>query len=455
MSTAAQLVRDLLDKVSSDGDESSQAALALGLLVQREKVTFPPGDDGGVEQTLGAAMAAQRLGPMEIHDAVNGLIARMRDPRLPAPFVVWAAARSFDPRIVPHLVALLERVVEQADRTALARQIVDGLTHFFDARAVAGIRLAAARGTGEVRDSAGSWLALHGHKEPRPPAARVHAPWCRMEVGGDVHRLQRRPGHREIIVNDAGRGLRVIDPWNTTERGRIAFAPGYEDSGQIHAWFVHGGGECVAVFAASGAGSLLWLTGQRSADLRAPGPLVENPAYCWDADGALLVRADASAFWTLRLDGDAAAIELIGALEARKRARSWMKVLDELRPLRSRVLRVEPDAGRMLGYDYATTPGHLVALAWRDPSAIRVPTRGYVPNAAFHGDRLYLLYDHEVQAVDVDGNVTDVFRAPDGMYLRALDTLPAGNDEPPALVVAASPMFDVEASALLTYALVD
>jgi hypothetical protein len=451
---ARQLVQQLVDALAKGGQATEDAALALGLLIERERVSRPAGSDDSLEHLFGAAVAAQRLTPLAIHEAVDALLARTRQEGLPPAIVIWALTKSFEPRIVPHLLPLLERVVDDPQHENLARQIVDGLSCYFDARAVAGLRTAAARGHGEAKAGAEHWLSMHGHREvPRADAA-LHSPSITHRIEGSIYRLQRRPGHRDVVVNDGDRGLRVIEPMSGTEIARAAFSTGYGQDRSIAAWCFRADGAMAMSFSASGSGALLSFTGEPSRDLTAPGRLpLDDLRYSWAADQPLFVQ-NGLEFWVLRFGEASSTFTALPAIQVRVQAPSWRKAIEDVPPLRSRVLRNEPDCSRMLAYVYETPPGELVALSWRpDEQTLRIPVRAYVPDIAYHDRRMFLLFDHEVQAINADGDVSDVFPVPDGFYFRALDTVAASTEGPAALVVAASSLNDDAESRLLIYPL--
>src|SRR3954471_23055848 len=192
MDAATQWVRSLGPVISRGGEEADLAIRALGLLIEREKVSHPGGDDGGVEELLGPELAAPKLTPLAIHEAVDLLISHLTAVRIPEPGIVWALTKSFDPRIVPHLAALLQRVVDDPAHQAVASQVVGGLTCFVGTRTVAAVRIAAERGQGDAREFATSWLRSRDAEGIPASLAKTHAPVLSVPITANAYHLQRR-----------------------------------------------------------------------------------------------------------------------------------------------------------------------------------------------------------------------------------------------------------------------
>lgn len=472
LESGLDLVRQLSARL--DGEDVADAALAFGLLISRERVGpyFGPDRDEEIQRMFrvmfGGALAVQRLAPLAVHEALQALLAHIERVDVPIPAVIWALTRGFDPRVVPRLAALLERIVDDPEHAHTAHQIVEGLKCFgFDPRAVAGLELAAARGHADVKGIADvkgvaeQWISLHGGRERPPREASVHTPAFTSRLDGDAYRLQRRPRHRELVSNDGGRALLrlSLDPAGWREPVRVPISPGFPPDHSVHAWCFRDDGARAVVFSERGAGTWLSFEGEPARDVAAPAFTTGHPEeryddvrYVWEGERLIVTGGSISNFWDLRDEGGQLRFEKLVSIYVRRDATAWRTAEDALSALTARVLRTEPDEARILAYDYRTPPGQLVALCWRDDArTLRVPAPAYVPQLACDGARFYLLYDHEVQAVDAAGHITDIFLAPDGTYLRALETLPATGGEPAILAVIAAPLAGGGPSQLLGF----
>lgn len=413
---------------------------------------------------FGPDMVAQRLSPLAVHEGLQSLRDRLKHDAVPIPAVIGALVRGLDPHTVPDLVALLERIVDDPRHALEASQVVFGLACFaYDPRAVAALRLAGSRGHGDAKIAADQWLSLHGNREIPPREARVHAPVFSMPLDADAYRLQRRPRHRELVTNDGGRALLrlALDPAGWREPVRVPLSPGFPPDHSVRAWCFRDDGACAVVFSELGAGSWLSFEGEPARDVAAPAFTSGRPEeryddvrYVWEGGRLIVTGGSISNFWDLRdIDGQLRFEKLV-SIYVRRDATAWRTAEGALSALTARVLRTEPDEARILAYDYRAPPGELVALCWRDDArTLRIPAPAYVPELACDGARFYLLYDHEVQAVDAAGHITDVFPAPDGTYLRALETLPAARGEPALLAVIAAPLAGGGPSRLLRFTL--
>ena len=157
---SAPTLEDLLAAVPQGGEEAQEAALALGLLIEDR----PPADDAGLAAVVGRDLAARRLSPAERDAAVDGLLAYLRDTAEPHPMAVWALTKSYEPRTVPALIALLERHVDNPRAAPLAYQALVGVvtagvpTPEYRERSLVAVRAAAARGHAEVAETAQRYL---------------------------------------------------------------------------------------------------------------------------------------------------------------------------------------------------------------------------------------------------------------------------------------------------------
>jgi hypothetical protein len=438
MDAATQWVRSLAPVISRGGEEADLAIRALGLLIEREKVSHPGGDDGGVEELLGPELAARKLTPLAIHEAVDLLISHLTAVRIPEPGIVWALTKSFDPRIVPHLAALLERVVDDPAHQVVAAQTVEGLTCFLDPR-----------GQGDARTQAAYWLRLRNVDALPAGPAKLHAPASSVGLPANAYHLQRRPGTSQVVVNDGPGGIIVLDPTTGAEVSRAALSPGFPRDRLVRRWCLSADGAQAVVFAEGGAGSLVSLATATSVDVTAPlDGDVEDLRYIWD-DRLIIAVGEIGIVFGLATSEGAATFEKLRSLEVRRDYRGWMRCVGALPGLSSRVIRTEPREHRMLAYDFAKPPGELAVFDGEAGVEFRVPTSQFVPAIAYRPGHLFLIYDHEIQAVDAHGAATDVFPVPDGLYFRAADIV--GD----SLVAAATRLDDPRSSMLLTYRVAD
>jgi len=158
------LIEKLIQVIRSGGTEAHDAALALGLLIEREKVNRPnPADDGGIREILGDELANRRLSQMELNTAVDELIHYIDETLEPDSMAVWALTKSYEPRILPHLMALLDRVINDTTQENLTYQTLLGIINIgipssYKDLSLAEIRKASEHGHGQVRETATRYL---------------------------------------------------------------------------------------------------------------------------------------------------------------------------------------------------------------------------------------------------------------------------------------------------------
>lgn len=449
------LVPKLIEAIRTGSAEGKEAALVLGLLIEREKVYHPiPGDDGGIGQVLGEQFVNRRLSKIEVQEAVDGLIRYINEAVVPQPKAVWALSKSYDSRTLPDLIDLLERFVGDADKEELVYQALVGIMNLYSAgrtneRSLVAIRRAAREGHGRVKEAAIKFLqrTLSQIKERAHFAAReslkyVKTPDQSFRVEGEIYMLQRRPQHSHVVVNDRYQGIRVLDPWLGTEVQRVAFTEGYDKSGVINGWCLRSDGNAVLVLhEKSRTASLLSLTTDTpSYDLPAPPlPNIADLRYIWEKDSFWLTGGNSFAFFNLLMENGRPTFVKKASIRARRAHRAWCKALDELQVLTSEVLRVEPDKKRLIYYDSTVKPEQIGVLNWHHPSRSKwsLPRSKYLPVMAFGKERMFLMYENEVHAINQNGCLEAIYSAPDGFSCCGLDILPAPNA---ALVLACRPL---------------
>jgi hypothetical protein len=154
-------VEELLAAIRPGGEEADEAALALGLLLEDRN----PDDDTQIASVVGRELAARRLSRAEHDAAVDGLIAYLQDTPKPRPSAVWVLTKSYEPRIVPTLITLLDASLDDPHAAPIAYQALVGIvtagltTPKYYAKGRAALERAANRGTAEVAEAAQGYLA--------------------------------------------------------------------------------------------------------------------------------------------------------------------------------------------------------------------------------------------------------------------------------------------------------
>jgi len=157
-------VHKLLQLIHQNDETTSEAALTLGLLIEHQKVSRPNGDDGGISAVIGDEYSQQQLTEAEVETAVNGLLSYVNEASKPHPMAVWALTKSYDPRILPTLIALFERLVADSAQEQAAYQALVGMTSFYNQKTLVTIRKAAKADSDLIRETAKQYLSLFGSK---------------------------------------------------------------------------------------------------------------------------------------------------------------------------------------------------------------------------------------------------------------------------------------------------
>jgi hypothetical protein len=159
------MIDDLLAELRTGGDGAKEAARTLGLLIERGS-RGPASDDQDIVEMLPPELADGHLTAAERQAAIDGLIAYVDGEPLPLPLAVWALSKSFDERIAPALIALLERTVDDPEHEHLAYQALTGMIPLGGPEVEKAVRDAAERGHDRVRDGARQYLSINDPPEP-------------------------------------------------------------------------------------------------------------------------------------------------------------------------------------------------------------------------------------------------------------------------------------------------
>jgi len=156
-------ISQLMGAIRCGGDQTEEAALTLGLLIERERTNRPVGDDGGIRLILDEEMAKRRLSEVELASAVEELIRYVSETPTPHPTAVWALTKSYDVRMVRPLIELLKRLLpdssqENAAYNALSGVMNTGVSSELREESLAMIREAAEQGFERVKEAAAGYL---------------------------------------------------------------------------------------------------------------------------------------------------------------------------------------------------------------------------------------------------------------------------------------------------------
>lgn len=248
-------------------------------------------------------------------------------------------------------------------------------------------------------------------------------------VRAGSYKLHRRPGHNQVVTNDGYQGLCVIDPRVGVEATVVPFTDNYDSSGVITEWcFKHDGSAVVVLNEESRTGSYLSLVGGRSYDVGVPFNPAVDICYTWGGDSFWVRPGRYSPLFRLSWnDGLPCFIESSGA-EARRYETSWHRAMSLL-PRRSVVSRVEPDFERLLYHDYGAH-GHVGVIDWSQLSGERLrgpswsaPFSGEAPQLAYAGEKMFILNDYEIIAVNKIGDVVSRYSADEGFDFSDLDVV--------------------------------
>ena len=155
-------VKKIISSIYRGGIEAEEAALALGLLIEREKRRGSNGSS--IRANFGERLANRRLSETELTTAVDELIKYLDETSEPHPKAVWALTRSYEPRTVRPLINVLNKFLTSPGHAEVAYQALVGIISLQTEKSRTAIRAAifraAEQGHDEVRETAMDYLEL-------------------------------------------------------------------------------------------------------------------------------------------------------------------------------------------------------------------------------------------------------------------------------------------------------
>jgi hypothetical protein len=284
----------------------------------------------------------------------------------------------------------------------------------------------------------------------------VGNPDIKLAIAGDVYKIQRRPMHNHIVINNGYQGLRVIDPWTGNDVLGVDFTKDYDNSGIVDEWCFRADGQVILVLNEESRAAC-WLSlegGGLSYDLKCP-PLnrLIDLRYLWEGDSFWITGGKSYSFFQLQWQDSVPAFVESSGIKARIAHRAWRQALDRLPDSKCNVLRVESDKSQILYHHFSEKPGRVGAVSWHHETMWSAPAPEEVPRLAFHEGRMFVLHEYEAHSLNEQGQVEAVYPVPQGFHYSDLDTVPAQNDYPAALVLVCSSLADPQVTQLLVYRL--
>ncbi|AFZ26464.1 hypothetical protein Cylst_4374 [Cylindrospermum stagnale PCC 7417] len=282
---------------------------------------------------------------------------------------------------------------------------------------------------------------------------------------GELYKLHRRPMHPEIVINDSNTGVQIIDPWSEQIKAHIPFTENYNSSGATDEWCLRSDGKAMlALNEDNPTGCWLSLEGGASYDIECPlMPRIGDLRYVWDEDSFLLSGGKSYNFYKLGWKENIPVFTEISSIESRRAQWGWRIILSSISALNSNVLRVESDLFQMLYHNGVDKPEQIGLANWRDETVWSVIPPKPVPTVAGPfslistegnkesididlfplsliklaalANQLFVMYEYEVYSLNQNGEIEFTYSAPENFCFSDLDTIPAKNGYPPALVL--------------------
>jgi hypothetical protein len=254
------------------------------------------------------------------------------------------------------------------------------------------------------------------------------------EIDAEIFRIQRRPGHDEIVANDGLLGLQIIDVARGTTLSRFQFADGFTDGGTFDGWCIRADGDAAVVFNDDARTACWFSFRDRSVSLleHPSWPITINTPYDWRGDTLWLKDPDSFQFGAIRHAEGCAVFKELDGHELLQGNREWRRALDRLRRTDGRCMRTQPDRARLL-YAVPAPTSTFGMIGWVDEPEISCQSTATGHRLVLTDDRRFvLLNEYEATVIDERGAVLTRLAAPSGYQFVDLDVV-AG----PVVVLAA------------------
>lgn len=242
----------------------------------------------------------------------------------------------------------------------------------------------------------------------------------------DVYRIQRRPGTRQLVINDQYRGLLVIDPVTGETLASASFPGNSGQYGVIDYWCFSSNGNSAAVFNRdSSTMSLVSFVDLSASAVAIPPSMeaIEGIRYIWD--DRLIIGDQSLRFYEVRAAGSGSDFISLSSIAARQACPKWRAALDRLPP-RSNAVKVEPREGMLLYGVGSGGSGRVGVLDWHEPrNDFSLPVSATSSRLAVRVGAIFLAAEQEIQEWSSAGALTDLYRPPPGYQFHDVEYVPA------------------------------
>ncbi len=252
---------------------------------------------------------------------------------------------------------------------------------------------------------------------------------------GDIYTLHRRPGHTHVILNDAYRGLRLMDPWDGSTKGLAPFSERFRlGGGAIGLLYLRADGErALAADFENECGALMDLSAGTATDVTMP-PVEggRSRRYVWDERGLVCTDGRGERFFSL--EGDA--FTKTPSLMVRKARPDWRRAIHQHTFPHGSVARVYNKERAVVTFHRADARAgvRVMRASWQDSMAWGSPEQRSVDDAAALPEDLFYVIKNVVWR-HTFGHQPVVFHRPEqGWEVRGVETLEADGQRPAAVV---------------------
>lgn len=292
--------------------------------------------------------------------------------------------------------------------------------------------------------------------ESHQPPKYINNPDNSFNFEGATYMLQRRPMHPHIVINNKYEGISILEPWSGKQVLQVNFPSCYDPYGIIDGWCFRSDGKAVLTFNKQSSTACLLSLEINGASYNFESPKLQNFAdlrYIWENNSFWLTGGKSLGYFNLIWQEGLPVFVQKGGIKATIAHKNWRSLVGGINCFKATVLRLQTDLSQILYYDASEQPPDIKISNWHLQTTRSVVIPEYVSIAAFNERLVFLAYEHEVHAINQQGQVETIYSVPPGFYCGGIDTLTAIANYPASLILACSSWNEPKQTQILVYQL--
>lgn len=268
----------------------------------------------------------------------------------------------------------------------------------------------------------------------------------------DMYRMHRRPGHPHIILNDAYKGVKIVDPIENKVISEHIFPEPYGPGGIIDNWFFSADGNKMLVVAEDDHRIALidFKEDQASCMIEYPPvKMMSNITYLWN-DTFLFESGLMREYFLLKKTDNAYSFIHQKSIDVRIRYASWRNTADQIYRNDWITHTVDSNTGDILYFDYQSNHQKIGIINWNSGISWSIDVDEDVHRFDSDGKHMATIQDYGLKIYNDCGNLVFDVPSPDLWRFWNAHIIPGETTRPSACVILSSSL-QKNLSQLLVY----